>query len=143
MPSTVRTKNTMSNRITKVSAAGPASWPPWRATRGYQMSNLDRVLSAADAGMKQSLERLFALLRIPSLSADPSYAKDCRRAGQWLVDELNALGFKADLRATAGQPMVVAHYDGASKGPHALFYGHYDVQPADPLEKWKTPPFEP
>jgi len=107
------------------------------------MSNLDRALSAADAGMKQSLDRLFALLRIPSLSADPAYAKDCRRAGQWLVDELNALGFKADLRSTAGQPMVVAHYDGAGNGPHALFYGHYDVQPADPLEKWKTPPFEP
>jgi acetylornithine deacetylase/succinyl-diaminopimelate desuccinylase-like protein len=107
------------------------------------MSDLDRVLSAADGGMKHSLDRLFALLRIPSLSADPAYAKDCRRAGQWLVDELNALGFKADLRATAGQPMVVAHYNGTGKGPHALFYGHYDVQPADPLEKWETPPFEP
>ena len=106
------------------------------------MSELKRVLAAADAGMSESLERLFALLRIPSLSADPAYDKDCRRAGQWLVDELTSLGFEAVLRETGGKPMVVAHYGGGS-GPHALFYGHYDVQPPDPLEKWETPPFEP
>lgn len=106
------------------------------------MSDLNRVLAAADTGMSESLERLFSLLRIPSLSADPAFDKDCRRAGKWLVDELNALGFKATLRETGGKPMVVAHY-GDGSGPHALFYGHYDVQPADPLEKWETPPFEP
>jgi acetylornithine deacetylase/succinyl-diaminopimelate desuccinylase-like protein len=106
------------------------------------MSDLNRVLAAADAGMPKSLDRLFTLLRIPSLSADPAYDKDCRRAGQWLVDELKSLGFKAALRETGGKPMVVAHY-GESAGPHALFYGHYDVQPPDPLDKWETPPFEP
>lgn len=110
------------------------------------MTVLDDVLAAADSGLDQSIARLFDLVRIPSISTDPTYKPDCSKAGQWLVAELSALGFDASLRDTSGQPMVVAHYtpDGASSPPrHVLFYGHYDVQPADPLDKWTSPPFEP
>lgn len=105
----------------------------------------DSVLEAVDRNLDQSVERLFELLRIPSISTDPVHKGDCRRAGEWLVETLREQGFEASLRDTPGHPMVVAH-GGAPRSdgsPHVLFYGHYDVQPADPLEKWKTPPFDP
>lgn len=109
------------------------------------MSELEKILQTVDSNFDASLERLFALLTIPSISTDPAYAKDCRRAGQWLVDYLNELGFDADLRETAGLPAVVAHYKSksAAKRPRLLFYGHYDVQPADPLNLWDSEPFKP
>ncbi|WP_373505432.1 M20/M25/M40 family metallo-hydrolase [Aestuariivirga sp.] len=110
------------------------------------MTDLNAVLAAADSDFDNSLERLFTLVRIPSISTDPAYNDDCDKAARAVVDDLNALGFKAQARKTPGRPMVVAHYtpkDAADDVPHLLFYGHYDVQPADPLELWKTPPFEP
>ncbi len=103
---------------------------------------LDKVLAAATAGLNDSVTRLSDLIRIPSVSTDPAHAADCRKAADWLAAELVSLGFDASVRATARHPMVVAH-DAAGQGPHVLFYGHYDVQPADPLELWTTPPFEP
>jgi acetylornithine deacetylase/succinyl-diaminopimelate desuccinylase-like protein len=106
------------------------------------MADLERVLAAVDANLDGSLERLFALLRIPSISTDRAYAAECRRAGQWLADDLAALGFKAQLNETPGHPIVTARSDvGAKK--RVMFYGHYDVQPVDPLNLWTTPPFEP
>ena len=107
------------------------------------MATLDDVLARADRNLDDSLERLFELLRIPSISTDPAHAPECRRAAQWLVVELAALGFESGLRDTTGHPMVVGHRAGPKGAPHVLFYGHYDVQPPDPLEKWQTPPFEP
>lgn len=107
------------------------------------MSDLDRALSAVDDNLDASLDRLFELLRIESISTDPAYKQECRKAGQYLVDALNEIGFDASLRDTPGHPMVVAHHDGPEGAPHVLFYGHYDVQPVDPLELWETPPFEP
>ena len=107
---------------------------------------LDNVLSAIDRGLDRSLERLYSLLKIPSISTDPAHRKDCEEAAAWLARELTALGFKADVRPTKGLPMVIAHYgekDKTGGKPHVLFYGHYDVQPPDPLEEWKSPPFEP
>src|ERR1700733_1562674 len=106
---------------------------------------LSNVLSHADANLVQSRERLFELLRIPSISAQPAHAADCARAATWWRDQLAVLGFEADVRPTAGHPVVVGHHSGAPgyKGPHILFYGHYDVQPPDPLELWHSPPFEP
>lgn len=100
------------------------------------------VLAKIDADLERSLARLFDFVRIPSVSTDPAYAADCRRAADWLANELKTLGFDASARATAGHPMVVAH-DHAIKKPHVLFYGHYDVQPVDPLDLWTSPPFEP
>ncbi len=106
------------------------------------MSQLDQVLSKIDADSDAALERLFQWLKVPSISTDPAYKDHCRKAGQWLVDELKAIGIEASLRETGGHPAVVAHAKGESK-PHVLFYGHYDVQPVDPLEMWDRPPFEP
>jgi acetylornithine deacetylase/succinyl-diaminopimelate desuccinylase-like protein len=106
------------------------------------MSKLDQVLSKIDADLDSSLERLFQWLKVPSISTDPAYKDHCRTAGQWLVDELKGLGVDASLRETGGHPAVVGHARGGAK-PHVLFYGHYDVQPVDPLELWETPPFEP
>ncbi len=107
------------------------------------MTKTDRVLSRIDDNLSASLERLFALLRIKSISTDPAFKDDCRKAGAWLVDELQSIGFEASLRDTLGHPMVVGHHDGPQGAPHVLFYGHYDVQPVDPLELWSQPPFEP
>lgn len=106
------------------------------------MAALDRILDDIDRDLDNSLERLFAFLRIPSISTDPAYAAACRKAAEWLEGDLAAMGFEASLRETGGHPVVLAHY--AKPGaPHVLFYGHYDVQPVDPLEEWETPPFEP
>jgi acetylornithine deacetylase/succinyl-diaminopimelate desuccinylase-like protein len=102
---------------------------------------LDPVLSRIDADLPQALDRLMALLRIPSISTDPAYAADCARAADWLVDDLRGIGFEAASRPTPGHPMVVAH--GGAGGPHLLFYGHYDVQPVDPLTLWDRDPFDP
>jgi len=107
-----------------------------------QQALLDRVLDHADAHMDESLARLFAFIRIPSVSTVPVHADDCRAAAQWLADQLSDLGFDASVRPTEGHAMVVGHNTQAD-GPHVLFYGHYDVQPVDPLELWETDPFEP
>ena len=103
--------------------------------------SLDTVLSHIDDNLDASLERLFDLLRIQSISTDPAFAGDCDKAADWLVDELAALGVDASKRATQKHPMVVGHVEGS--GPHLLFYGHYDVQPVDPLELWDRDPFDP
>lgn len=100
------------------------------------------VLDQIDQDLPQALERLSALLRIPSISTDPAHAGDVDKAADWLVAELNALGFAARKDATSGHPMVVAQ-GGAAEGPHLLFYGHYDVQPVDPLDLWESDPFDP
>lgn len=103
-----------------------------------------KVLTALDDGLPGSLERLFDLLRVPSISTDPAYADSCEQAAQWLAKDLESIGFDATVRATTGRPMVVAHHPGPeASSPHVLFYGHYDVQPVDPLELWESHPFKP
>jgi amidohydrolase len=107
-------------------------------------SQLQPVLDRIDADFDNSLERLFALLRIKSISADPAFAKDCEAAADHLAGDIATLGFAAEVRPTAGHPAIVATSNGNSGGrPHVLFYGHYDVQPVDPLNLWHRPPFEP
>jgi acetylornithine deacetylase/succinyl-diaminopimelate desuccinylase-like protein len=103
------------------------------------------VLDHADANLSASRERLFELLRIPSISALPAHAADCKRAAAWWRDQLSGLGFSAEIRPTPGHPVVVGHFAGPADyaGPHVLFYGHYDVQPVDPVSLWDSPPFEP
>ncbi len=103
--------------------------------------SLDAVLARIDANLDASTERLMALLRIPSISTDPEYDQPVKDAAEWLCAELNGLGFDASVRPTNGHPMVVAH--GGGSGPHVLFYGHYDVQPVDPIDLWSRNPFDP
>ncbi|MBB4005230.1 dipeptidase [Aurantimonas endophytica] len=107
------------------------------------MPKLDSVLACLDLNLDRSVERLNDLLRIPSISTDPAYAADCRRAAEYLAGDLSAIGFDAAVRDTPGHPMVVAHHAGPEGAPHVLFYGHYDVQPVDPVALWETDPFEP
>lgn len=107
-------------------------------------AQLQPVLDRIDADFDHSLERLFALLRIKSISADPAFAGDCKAAADHLAKDIATLGFKAEVRPTAGHPAIVARANGGAAGrPHVLFYGHYDVQPVDPLNLWHRPPFEP
>ncbi|MES2914725.1 MAG: M20/M25/M40 family metallo-hydrolase [Pseudomonadota bacterium] len=102
---------------------------------------LDAVLSRIDETLPQALDRLMDLLRIPSISTDPAYKADCARAADALVADLASIGFTARAAQTPGHPMVVAH--GGAGRRHILFYGHYDVQPVDPLDLWDRPPFDP
>lgn len=111
-------------------------------------SQLNLVLERIDADFDGSLERLFALLRIKSISADPAFAQDCKQAADHLARDVASIGFSAEVRPTAGHPAIVAKSNGKGNGagasrPHVLFYGHYDVQPVDPLDLWHRPPFEP
>lgn len=112
----------------------------------------DHVLAWLAQNEKPAVDRLVEWLRIPSISTDPTYAGQCRRAAEWCAEHLKDSGFRVEVRETGdpkagikGHPIVMAFAEGdpAYKGPHVLFYGHYDVQPVDPIELWESPPFEP
>src|SRR4029078_907593 len=110
------------------------------------MKSLDDVLQGIDDALDGSVARLFELLRFPSVGTDPAFHGACRDAAAWLKRLLAEIGFTARMDETTGQPVIVAKY--APKGlpshaPRILFYGHYDVQPPDPLDLWESPPFEP
>lgn len=103
---------------------------------------LNRLAEETDA----ALDRLFRFLAIPSISTDPAHHESCIAAAEWCAASLREIGFDARVEPTLGKPMVVAHWrakDEGGKRRHVLFYGHYDVQPADPLEEWDHPPFSP
>lgn len=103
-----------------------------------------RVLAALDSARSATEASLIDWLRIPSVSAQPAHAPDCRRAAEWLARELIGLGFEAGLRETPGHPVLIATHPGPGPdAPHILIYGHYDVQPPEPLALWDSPPFEP
>ncbi len=119
----------------------PVTVPRKRFPERTHVMSLDDVLARIDADLPAATDRLMHLLRIPSISTDPAYTADVQSAADWLVADLQSLGVDAAKRPTSGHPMVVGHIDG--DGPHLLFYGHYDVQPVDPLELWDKPPFEP
>lgn len=106
------------------------------------MSDLDKVLAHVDADLDNSIARLFETLRLKSISTDPAYDGETRACAEWHARDLASIGFDASVRDTAGHPMVVGHLKEGS-GTSALFYGHYDVQPVDPLELWSSDPFEP
>ena len=108
------------------------------------MAAIEAVLNKLDENREGALKRLFEFLSIPSISTDPAYAGECVRAAEWLCSELVTLGFEASVRPTAGRPMVVGHSRAGRRDvPKVLFYGHYDVQPADPIALWESDPFSP
>lgn len=127
------------------------------------MTDTDRVLAHVDETLDDAVERLFTLLRIDSISTDPAHADACVTAADVMVADLASIGFTAQRHDTPGHPMVVGRFsdssdertgvvgDSSASGPTVgpdelttlLFYGHYDVQPVDPLDLWHKPPFEP
>ena len=105
--------------------------------------SLDAVLARIDTNLPAATERLLDLLRIKSISTDPAFKDACQEAADWLVKDLQSIGIDAQKRATPGHPMVVGHVGPENGTPHLLFYGHYDVQPVDPLNLWDRDPFDP
>ena len=102
------------------------------------------VLDHIEANLDAARERWFSFLRIPSVSAQPVHDADCRAAAEWVRAQLVGMGFTAAVHPTPGHPIVLGHHPGpGADAPHLLFYGHYDVQPAEPLELWSSPPFDP
>src|ERR1700736_1862044 len=108
---------------------------------------MNATLSAVDFARQNEprfLEELKALLRIPSVSTLPEHKNDVRRAAETVAAELKRIGIEnVRLIETAGHPLVYGDWLHATGKPTALCYGHYDVQPPDPLDEWTTPPFEP
>jgi acetylornithine deacetylase/succinyl-diaminopimelate desuccinylase-like protein len=102
--------------------------------------DLDAFLSANSPRIR---DELFQFLRIPSVSARSEHNSDTARAADWFADALRAVGLQATVHPTAGHPVVVGEWRGAPRAPTILVYGHYDVQPPEPLELWHSPPFEP
>ena len=104
----------------------------------------DAVIAHLSAQRDAILERLKAPLRMPSVSTDPAFADAMRAAREFLLDRLRTIGMQnVQLLEGGGQPAVFGEWLGAPGRPTLIVYGHYDVQPADPLELWDSPPFEP
>src|SRR5471032_2970348 len=95
------------------------------------------------ANRQAFVDDLTDLLRIPSVSADPRFAGDIRQAAEWVAARFKQLGLATELVETAGHPLVYAESPHVPGKPVAMVYGHYDVQPPDPLGEWISPPFEP
>jgi len=106
-------------------------------------ARLDDVLAQLDRRRPETERLLADLLRIPSVSAQPAHAGDCVEAARWLASQLEPLGYEVSIDRTPGHPIVRAAHPGTRPGPRVLFYGHYDVQPPEPLGPWSQPPFEP
>ncbi len=105
---------------------------------------VEPVLARIEAEDEDAIERLKKLLSIPSVGTDPRYNDLTRKCAEHLADDFHAMGFAARVHETPGQPVLVAHHPGPGGDvPHVLYYGHYDVQPPDPIELWDSAPFEP
>ena len=109
------------------------------------MRMLDQVLERARERRADAEAALFDLVSIPSVSALPEHREDCRRAAEWLVARLSGMGMDARVIdvAEGGHPVVLGEWLGRPGTPTLTIYGHYDVQPPDPVEEWRSPPFEP
>jgi acetylornithine deacetylase/succinyl-diaminopimelate desuccinylase-like protein len=102
------------------------------------------VLKYVDANLGRFRAEMYDFLRIPSVSAKEEHNADTRRAAEWLAERMKEAGLEASIHETAGHPVVLGEWRGAGKGaPTVMIYGHYDVQPPEPLEEWESPPFEP
>src|SRR6185503_7983582 len=107
------------------------------------MADTDKVIDFINVNRDRYLEELKSLLAIPSISAMPEHAGDVKRCAEWCAGEMGRIGLQnVRLIDTPGNPVVYGDWLGAPDAPTILFYGHYDVQPVDPLELWESPPFE-
>ncbi len=129
-------------------AAGRRVWLPSgiacyrRRCRG-ECCDMNNVIDFINVNRDRYLDELKALLAIPSISALPEHAADVKRCAEWCADEMRRIGMQnVHLIPTPGNPVVYGDWLGAAGAPTILFYGHYDVQPVDPLNLWETPPFE-
>src|SRR6186713_634657 len=108
--------------------------------RNEMLREIDAYLTSHATAFE---DELCELLRIASVSADSRRKPDVRRAAEWVAGQFRGLGMKTEICETKGNPIVFAEHLAAPGAPTVLVYGHYDVQPPDPLDLWKTPPFEP
>src|SRR5690349_7657616 len=104
---------------------------------------IDQVIKAVDARKKESLEGLKQFLSIPSISAQPNHKSDITRCAQFVVQQLRSMSLDANEHPTGGHPAVIARNQHRPGRPTILLYGHYDVQPPEPMEQWLSPPLEP
>lgn len=105
--------------------------------------DLNTLKSRFSGSKEQFIREWRELLAIQSISADPAFNEDCVRCAEWLVQKLKKIGFSTDLVSTDTKPVIIAELPGDTSRPCVLFYGHYDVQPPDPVELWQSPPFSP
>ena len=104
---------------------------------------LPKLLFRTSWGMFDPVEKLKEFIRHPSVSTDPRYKDGMRGAQEFVRGLLDSLGFAVDVVPTGLHPIILAQRAGDPRWPHIIIYGHYDVQPPDPLNLWRTPPFEP
>ena len=105
---------------------------------------LQKALEFASQNHERFLAELKEVLTIPSISTDPEHKADMQKAAEWMAAQLRTIGMNnVQIMSTGGHPVVYGDWNGAGRSaPTVMIYGHYDVQPADPLELWQTPPFE-
>src|SRR5580765_6047322 len=106
---------------------------------------MDEVLKYLEANQKRFLSELCEYVRFPSVSAQPEHKKDLEACAAWIHEHCESIGLQSQLCPTAGNPIILARTfrQRSPDRPHFLVYGHYDVQPAEPFNLWKSPPFEP
>ncbi len=103
----------------------------------------DTILAKIDGNRQRYVDELLTFLKIPSVSTYSANSKDVRRAAEWVLNHLKRLGFQSNIHQTAGHPLVFGQHCKREGAPTLLIYGHYDVQPPEPLEDWHSPPFQP
>jgi acetylornithine deacetylase/succinyl-diaminopimelate desuccinylase-like protein len=123
--------------------SSPKSSPPSSSPSSSSQSPTADVFARIEREQEGYLAELQDYLRIPSISTDPAYAAEVRRCAEFLRAKMEQAGLAAELIETPKHPLVYGEWLGAEGAPTLLFYGHYDVQPPDPLEEWRSPPFEP
>src|SRR4051812_31125442 len=104
---------------------------------------MSAVLDYLKQNEQRSIDQLCEYVRFPSVSAQPQHKKDLHACAEWVVNHAREIGLDAKVYPTDGHPIVIAKTSRHRSRPHFVIYGHYDVQPPEPFELWKTPPFEP
>jgi len=104
---------------------------------------MEKVIARIREARQQHQDQMLDLLRIPSISSDPARKRDMEAAARWILNKMQAAGVRSEIASTPGHDIVYGEISGPAGAPTVLVYGHYDVQPVDPLDLWDTPPFEP